>query len=393
MPESNRAHSRILLSAYDEEAVRGLVEECRERVGGKVSLAFAFVSSDWAPHLDDFLEVVQVHGHVPRIVGSSCDGFIGTGEENENVSGCALLFLHLPDTEISFASFGAREVENAKGGDYWPSVTGVEAEGMAGWIVLSNPLTLDTETWLKTWNAGYPGVPCFGGLASGGRSEAEVFILREDGIKETGALAVGFRGGVVLQGVISQGCRPIGSPYTITAVNENVLFGIGSRKAYDVLEETFDMLEDEEKEIAQGNILAGLAMDEYREEFQSGDFLVRSILGGDPDAGALAIGAYPRVGQTLQFQMRDRDAADAELRALCEARQRESGEPFASLLFTCTGRGHRMFSEPNHDAGVVEEVFGRVPLAGFFCNGEVGPVGTTNFVHGYTASLALFLNA
>ena len=118
--------------------------------------------------------------------------------------------------------------------------------------------------------------------------------------------------------------------------------------------------------------------------------MVRNIFGGDPDAGALAIGALPRVGQTMQFQVRDHDAADAELRKLCRSEMETHGEPFGGLLFSCAGRGNGLFGVPNHDAGVVEDVFGKVPVSGLFCNGEIGPVGGTTFLHGYTASLALF---
>lgn len=194
-------------------------------------------------------------------------------------------------------------------------------------------------------------------------------------------------------GIVSQGCRPIGDPYTITEVDDNVLLRIASRGAYEVLEETFEQLAEDEKARAQRNILAGLAMDENVDEHKRGSFLVRSIIGGDPEAGALALGAYPRVGQTLQFQMRDKDSADEELRQLCREFLSARGEPFASLLFACSGRGARMFGLPNHDAGVIEETFGKVPLAGLFCNGEIGPVGGTNFVHGFTASAAFFCNA
>lgn len=258
---------------------------------------------------------------------------------------------------------------------------------------MPNPTEIDAEAWLKSWNSSYGGVPCFGGLVSGGREQEEFFLMHNGSVSGAGGLAVSFVGGVRLGGIVSQGCRPIGDPYTITEVDDNVLLGIASRGAYEVLEETFDNLAEEEKERAQRNILAGLAMDENVDEHLCGSFLVRSILGGDPEAGALALGAFPRVGQTLQFQVRDKDAADEELRRLSEAYQRDQGEPFAGLVFTCSGRGARMFGVPNHDAGVIEDTFGKVPVAGFFCNGEIGPVGGTNFVHGFTASVALFMNA
>ena len=393
MPESNRAHSRVVLSTFDDDLVVRVVEECREAVGGKTSCVFAYASSDWAPHLEDFLEIVRVHGYAPIVVGSSADGLIGVGEENENVSGFSLLFLNLPNTDVRVNEITQEQVEVSGGEDYWYGITGVAPGDVAGWVMMTNPLEIDSESLVKSWNTTYRGVPCFGGLSSGGREPEEMFLLRDGEVSRAGALAVSFSGGVRIGGIVSQGCRPIGDPLTITEVDDNVLLGIASRRAYEVLEETFDQLGDEEKLRAQQNILAGLAMDEAVDEHRGGSFLVRSILGGDPDAGALALGAYPRVGQTLQFQMRDKDAANEELRRLCSEFQSEHGEPFGGLLFTCSGRGARMFGVPNHDAGVIEDIFGKIPMAGMFCNGEIGPVGGTNFVHGFTASAAFFLNA
>ena len=392
MLDSNRAHSRVVLATFDDDLVVKVVEECREAVGGKTSCVFAFASSDWQPHLKDFLEIVQVHGHAPLVVGSSADGLIGVGEEDENVSGFSLLFLNLPNTTVKCTRVTQDQVEGAGGGEYWTEVTGIDPKDVAGWLMLSNPFHIDSEAWLKSWNSTYSDVPCFGGLASGGREPEEMFLLENGQLSEAGGLAISFSGGVKIGGIVSQGCRPIGEPYTITEVDDNVLLGIASRGAYEVLEETFEALADDEKERAQRNILAGLAMNESVEEHEGGQFLVRSILGGDPDAGALALGALPRVGQTLQFQVRDKDAADEELRRLCSDYLSAEGEPFAGLLFTCSGRGARMFGVPNHDAGVIEDTFGKIPLAGLFCNGEIGPVGGTNFVHGFTASAALFMN-
>ena len=141
--------------------------------------------------------------------------------------------------------------------------------------------------------------------------------------------------------------------------------------------------------MARNNLFAGLAMSEYLEEYKRGDFLIRNILGADPEVGAVAIGAPLRVGQTLQYQLRDRDSADEDLRELCHTAEEEGARPFASLLFSCTGRGSGLFRAPDHDASVVKEIFGPHPSAGFFCNGEIGPVGKRNYLHGYTASAIL----
>ncbi|MCB1079027.1 MAG: FIST C-terminal domain-containing protein, partial [Verrucomicrobiae bacterium] len=274
----------------------------------------------------------------------------------------------------------------------WPKITGIEPDALSSWIALINPSRMRSETWLRQWNTAYPGEAVYGGFCSGGPDPEAMFLFTEAGESHASVLTLHLSGGVRIGGVVSQGCRPIGEPYTITEVDRNVVVSIGQRKAYEVLEEAYESLEESEQAEAKGNIFAGLAMTEYKDELRRGDFLVRNILGGDPNAGVLALGTYPRVGQTLQFQLRDQDSADEDLRDQCAGAQTRYGQPFAALLFSCAGRGVRMFETPNHDAGVIEDVFGRIPLAGFFCNGEVGPVGGQNFIHGYTAAAAFFLN-
>ncbi|MEM7147481.1 MAG: FIST C-terminal domain-containing protein [Verrucomicrobiota bacterium] len=385
----NSAASHIELTTYDEERVREAVEQCRERLGSDPDCVFCFVSSDWKRHVDDLVEVIQVHGRAGLVVGCSADGLIGTGEENESVSGLSMLFLNLPGTKVRCRVIDEGDVGEGVTSDYWHRVTGVKEDEEGDWIVLGNPALLSAEKWLMSWNASYPDSQCFGGLASGG-GEEDLFLFSTEGSGTPAALAVHFSGGVRLQGVVSQGCRPIGEPYTITSVDDNYVVEIASQRAFDVLEEAFNSLEAEEQAGARGNIFAGIAMSEYVEEFGRGDFLVRNIIGGDPDAGVLALGTFPRVGQTLQFQLRDKDTADEDLRRACEEAQAAHGEPFGLLLFSCTGRGVRMFGVPNHDAGVMEDVFGKVSLAGFFCNGEIGPVGNQNFLHGYTAAGVMF---
>ena len=394
MYEDNSAYSEIALSSFDEGRVRAAAEAAREQLGGSADCIYVFVSPDWAERISDVAEVLQVYARSPIVVGCSGWGLIGTGQEDENASGFSLVALRLPHTEIKVTSFSQEDVEREVGNGWdLAARTGVEAGKSSGWVYLGNPFAMDHESLLRGFNTCYQGEPVFGGLASGQPGQTDAFLLDATGGIDAGALAVSFVGGVRVGGLVSQGCRPVGEPYTVTGADANVLYTIGSRGAFQVLEETFEALSEDEQSVARHNMLVGLAMNEYREELQTGDFLVRNILGGDPDAGALAVGARPRVGQTLQFQVRDAEAADEELRELCEAQIVKHGEPFGGLLFSCAGRGSQLFGVPNHDAGVVEDVFGKVPIAGFFCNGEVGPVGDTNFVHGYTASTALFYHA
>ncbi len=382
----NSAASRLVLAPYSEEVVIAAAHEALAAAGGHVSCGFVFVSADYRPHLPDFLELVQLHGHVPMLAGCSGSSLVGAGTEAEHASGFSLLFLHLPETKIHAVQLPSA---GSEGGEDWPVTTGVKAGEVDAWTVFADPTAFPIEPWLEGWNAAYPGIPTVGGLASGGQRGDEIFVMRDRELVE-GAVAIGFHGGVRVQTLVSQGCRPIGEPLTITGAEQNFVLSLGSQPAYEVLQKTFEALPDSDKVLAQGNIFAGLAMSEYVDEFKTGDFLIRNLLGADPAHGVLALGAYPRVGQTLQFQLRDGRSADAELRHLASDMARSGQRPFASLLFPCNGRGRNLFGTANHDAEVMRDIFQPHASAGFFCNGEIGPVGGRNFVHGYTASAALF---
>lgn len=389
----NSAASRLVLGAFSEEGVTRAAREALQEIGGRASCAIVFTTADYREHLPDFLELIQVHGHAPLVVGCSGTGLIGTNTEDERSAGFSLLLLHLPDTKLTPFAFTERDVEESSGPAFWQMESGVEADDVDAWIVLGDPMRLDLDRWLHEWNVAYAGVPALGGLASGGTRGDETFVFSGGKVLEGGGTALGLRGGVRLHPLVSQGCTPVGEPHPVTGAEGNVITTLGMRPAYEVLQETFAALPDKVRERAQGNLFAGLATSEYIDDFKRGDFLIRNILGADPSSGAVAIGAVPRVGQTLQFQIRDRQTAGEDLRELTEAAQARGIRPFAMLLFACTGRGRGLFRTESHDARVLGTTFGPVPSAGFFCNGEIGPVGATNFVHGYTASTALLCDA
>lgn len=370
-----RAASCIRLSKWDEDVVVNAARDLRHQTGG-ASLALVFVSPDWRPHLAELVEIIQVEGHARRVAGCSADGVIGTGQEDEEVSGFALMFLNLPGEDVGSwlidENFQIPRDRPATG----------------GWILLGNPLRLNAQALLEDMNRIYPGVPLYGGLATGGWDSETLFTLHHESPQLDSAGIAIHLPQTTFHGVVSQGCQPIGEPYTITQVEDDVVMGVGGRRAYDVLVETFENLPEDDQKLAHGNIMAGLAASEYVEELRRGDFLVRNILGGDPKTGALKIGASPRVGQTLQFQLREKDAADEDMRARSESLLAREGEPLAMLCFSCGGRGQQLFGVPNHDAGILSDTFGPVPVSGFFCNGEFGPVAGVNFLHGYTAAVA-----
>src|SRR5262249_46484718 len=210
-------------------------------------------------------------------------------------------------------------------------------------------------------------------------------VLNETAV-EVGAVGVLIRGPVPVRAVVSQGCRPIGRPFLVTKARDNVIEELGGRTPLDCLREVYEGLSEPDRALFQHGLHLGLVMNEYRDRFGRGDFLIRNIFGLDRDSGALAAADRIRTGQTVQFQVRDAASADADLRELL----RGGKSAAAALLFSCNGRGTRMFPKPDHDANVVAEELGPVPLAGLFAAGELGPVGGRNFLHGYTASVAVF---
>ncbi|MBI3192782.1 MAG: FIST C-terminal domain-containing protein, partial [Pedosphaera parvula] len=285
------------------------------------------------------------------------------------------------------------QVEEANGPAYWHSETGVSGDDTNGWLVFADPFHLDAEAWLKQWNEAYAPLPILGGLASGEQSEQLTQVYLNGDVFEEGGVGVSIGGAVKLASVISQGCTPIGETWTITKTDRNIIREVGNRPAYQVVVEMFEKMSPAEQRKLQNNLFVGLVVNEYLEEFHRGDFLIRNLMGADPTSGSLAVAAIPRPGQTLQFQRRDAAAASEDLAALLERTRRELGGTtiYGGSLHCCNGRGSRLFGRPDHDAGMIVEQLGAIGMAGFFCNGEIGPVGDRNFLHGYTASLALFV--
>ncbi len=381
----NRAASRLVLHQFDEGKVRETAEELRAELGAAPTLALAFVSADYAAHLTDFQEVVAVHGHAPLVLGCTGSGLVGTAREAEMATGFSLLFLHLPEARLRAVPLAQEQVESSADPGFWRDAAGPPP---AAWLALASPFTFDADTWLREWNGAFPGVPVLGGLASGARGDENVTVFGPTIGQTSDAVALALDG-VGLKSVVSQGCRPIGEALPITRVDEHLLLELGSRPAYQILEQAFDTLAEADKQRARGNIFAGLAVNEYKEKFGRGDFLVRNILGADPATGAVVVGAQPRAGQTLQYQLRDAGSAAEEIDSLLKPLGTAAARPVASLLFCCSGRGQNLFGGPDHDARAVAENVGAIPSAGFFCNGEIGQVGGTNFLHSYTASVGL----
>ena len=264
----------------------------------------------------------------------------------------------------------------------WPEM---EPEGAAALLVLADPFTFPADAFLTLLEDERPGLPVVGGLASGAQAPGGNRLVVDGHVVSDGAVGAFISAGVDVAAVVSQGCRPVGEPLVITRAERNIVYELAGRPALDRLREVASALSEADRQLMAGGVHLGRVIDESKPDFGRGDFLIRNVLGGDPENGAIAVGDLVEVGETAQFQVRDAASADEDLRQLLDGRTADG-----VLLFTCNGRGTRLFPTPDHDAGVVTERLPGAALAGMFCAGELGPVGKRNFLHGFTASVVLF---
>lgn len=379
---------------FDEDGLRKWAETLRAQFPApEISLGLIFMAPNFFPNAKQTLEILRVHARIPLLVGCSSTALICGDREIESASGIVLALYSLPGAELKSFRFTQQQVEDSNGTEFWQNESGVAAQNSNGWLTFIDPFHLDAESWLNSWNEAYKSLPVYGGLASGIFQDQTTQIYLDGDVFEDGGVAISVGGDVKLSGVISQGCTPIGETWTLTRVEQNLIRQIGNRPAYSVLAETFQKLPPAEQQKARGNLLIGLVVNEYLEDFHRGDFLVRNLIGGDPNSGVLAVGALPRAGQMMQFQRRDADAANEDMSELLMRTKKEIANAtiYGGCLCCCNGRGKNLFGKSNHDAELIQKELGPLGLAGFFCNGEIGPVGGKNYLHGFTASLALFV--
>ena len=258
-------------------------------------------------------------------------------------------------------------------------------------LLICDPFTFPASDLLAHLNSRVPGAVLMGGIASGGLARRQSRLFLDGRVLSSGAVGARLPRAEI-HPLVAQGCRPVGHPFTTTRADGNVIFELGGRPPLTRLQELAAELPGRDRELLAQGVQLGMVINEYQAEPRQGDFLIRGIVGTDPTSGAIAVGDEVEVGQTVQFHVRDASSADEDLRRTLEREAAALGGRRAAgaLLFTCNGRGSRLFPEPDHDAGLLAQMLGEIPMAGFFCAGEIGPVGGQNFLHAFTASIALF---
>jgi small ligand-binding sensory domain FIST len=367
-------------------AARRAARDARDALGGaEVDLAFLFLSAEHSEEAEEALAAASEELDAANLLGCVAEGIVGRDRELEQGPGAAVWAAALPGSLIE--TFHAVAFETDEG----VAVGGVPPLDDADLVtLLVDPFTFPASGFLAELTASEGEVPVVGGLASsGGGPEAQALFL-DDEVLNDGAVGVVLRG-VRVRTVVSQGCAPVGTDSVVTSAEENVVFELAGRPALERLQGELRTMGSEQQELAaRGGLLAGLVIDENRSEYKRGDYLMRGLIDVDEDSGALTIGEPVRIGQTLRFHVRDAHSADEDLQeGLAHALDGQNAA--GALLFTCNGRGTNMFPELDHDAQAAAEALGGDAVAGFFCAGEIGPVGGRPFLHGFTATLAIFL--
>jgi small ligand-binding sensory domain FIST len=389
-----KAEAAIATGTNAAEVIEALMAQLPMLDGpSEVDLAFLFTSDAYAADLPGVLPALKARTGAKIMLGCSGQGLIGPGREEEQLPAMSLQVLSLPGATLTPLRIDAEEAAGPDAADLIRERLGPGVLDINALFLFVDPFSVDGERLLESVAFVDDELPVVGGLASSKFSRRGTYLVLDDQVYEDGLVGVAMGGAYEVKTVVSQGAAPLGETWTITGVEGNLIQSIGLRPAVEVLGDVFKQLTPEVQVRARSNLLVGLAMNEYRDEFGRGDFLIRNLLGVDRASGAIAVGAMPREGQTVQFQLRDPTAADEDLHELLvKARQELEGREIAgAVLCSCNGRGVGLFGEPDHDARTFMEEMGSIPVAGFFCNGEIGPVGGKNFLHGFTASIALIL--
>lgn len=377
-----------------EKAVLECVGDVADRLGpGPVSLALAFLTPHFAARYSHLHELLGRSLGPEALIGCSAGGVIGGGEEAEHTPAVTLVAACLPDVRITPFRVGGSLPDLDGPPEAWERLIGARAADEPQFVLLADPFSGRPEALLAGLDYAFPDSSKVGGLASGGTSPGSVALFLGEKIFTDGVVGVALSGDVTVDTVVAQGCRPVGPLLQVTACRGNFLHELDGRPALEVLREILTELDERDRRLAGTALFVGFLMDEFREEPQTGDFLVRNLMGVDPNHGAIAVGENLQQGMRVQFHLRDAATSAEDLHALLLGYEKglpPNTSPAGALLFSCLGRGQHLYGQPNFDTSVFHEHLGDVPVGGFFCNGEIGPVGGSTFLHGYTSSFGLF---
>ncbi len=361
-------------------------------IRGDFDLGILYVCP-WPPYdPGELFQSLKSKGNIRHLICCTCAGIIGGMHEIEGRPSASLMLMRLPQVKIVPFILNQSMLETLKEKEDWYNFLEVYPNEKPSFLVFIDPFAFDSNGFLAGMNQAYPGMPMVGGLASAASGPGENTLILDGEVMREGLVGVCLSGNLRVETVVSQGCRPIGETFIVTRAQRNIVYELAGRPFYKVLEEVLNNGTDYDRHLAHEAIFVGIAMNEYKDKFRRGDFLIRAVMGLEPQSGAGVVGDAMRVGQTVQFHLRDAKTANEDLQELLKQykNKKQATSAHGLFVFSCNGRGINLFKDRDHDIAIIQQHLGPLPAAGFFCAGEIGPVGGINFLHGFTNSMALF---
>ncbi|MFZ4676437.1 MAG: FIST signal transduction protein [Nodosilinea sp.] len=388
-----------------EGAVKDVVEQLKGQLTAAPDLGLVFISSSFTSEFARLLPLLQDLLPIPVLVGCSGGGIVGMDahgqpQELEDTPALSLTVARLPGVLLrSFHTLSGDLPDLDSPPAAWAELIGVAPEQNPHFILMADPFSSSVTDLLQGLDFAYPSGVKIGGLASVDGFNRHSGLFCDRTLYTEGMVGVALAGPVVLDTIVAQGCRPIGPVYRVDKAERNILLALGdpedgdsSRPPLELLQAMFETLSDGDRKLAQSSLFIGIAQDSFKLSFDPGDFLIRTLLGVDPKVGAIAVGDRLRPGQRVRFHLRDARTSAADLEHLLQNYQRQSlgrPSPTGALMFSCMGRGEGLYDQVNFDSGLFAQYLPEIPLGGFFCGGEIGPVGQTTFLHGFTSVFAI----
>lgn len=380
-----------------EAAVQDLANQVLATLGDRsLDLGFLFVSTAFASDYPRLLPLLAEYLPIKKLIGCSGGGIIGGAREFEDKPAITLLVGHLPDSACHIFHLDDDQLPDLDSPpDRWEKITGVDPAVDPNFVLVGDPFSFPINDLIQGLDFAYPSSVKVGGLASsGGMGANALFCFYEENkykLYRTGLLGVALWGDVTIDPVVAQGCRPIGKIFQVSECERNLILGLEGKPPLSLLQDTVSELSQSDRELAQHSLFIGVVMNEFKSDPSQGDFLIRNIIGVDPRSGAIAVGDRMRPGQRIQLHLRDSKASAEDLQTALNnysnqlSLEAPNATPAAALMFSCMGRGERLYNKPNFDSQLLQQHIGLIPFSGFFCSGEIGPVGGTTFLHGYTS--------
>lgn len=394
-----RFYSMKWASAISEQsALEQAVEQCtskiKEQFGNDApDLAVTFVSPHYQAEYDLVVDLLRQRLGSTTVLGCSGGGIIGNGQEVEQRPALSITAAVLPGVQVvEFQVEGDDLPDLDAAPDAWQDLVHVTPDQNPQFVMLADPFSFPVPNLLLGLDYAFSGSAKIGGLASGAQQQGGNALFLGDQVYRSGAVGVALHGNITVDTVVAQGCRPVGQPMRVTKCARNVLAELDGQQPMSVLKELFQSSGDRDRELMRTSLFLGVVMDELLDDPKQGDFLIRNVVGMDDRSGVLAIGENLKEGQMVQFHLRDAQTSADDLAEVLEryALDNRENQAQGALLFSCLGRGQYLYGRANHDTDLFHEKLGSVPLGGFFCNGEIGPVSGTTFLHGYTSSFGIF---